>query len=287
MENGDISGFSKKMYDAFDRRNKKTLVTPELLNRVIGKEMIDLNNYDIYAMGKKKGNKSKYYWTKLRIVGREFERNILQGYLSVVFLAGYGFQRVGCKSDAQLMRPTDIGNLVSDDNSVFKKRAMIDIGNGHFMSLEHSESFCRVPLLSSEDIDRHTNEKKIKDTKLNCKKRKAYASGQLVKKKWAHINRRTMERDQKKSLHKMLLPYKKNMSDDVYFSEFMKDVTKNCKQLKEEFKFAKPIQKEMLNLEETGNEKETETKSEDSKYDVVKLEHRRKLSGIPICTIEW
>ena len=285
MENGDISSFPEGVFRAFERSTKKTLVTPELLNRVVGKEIIDLNEYYIYAMGKKKGSKEKHFWTKLKIIGREFERNILQGYLSVIFIAGYGFENVGRTQKPQLMRPTDIGNLVSDDNSVFKKRAMVDIGDGHFLSLEHCESFCSVPLLSSKEIDGHSNQKKKKDTKLNCKKRKAYANGQAQKNKWAHINRTTMERDQKKSLHKMLLPYKKNMSDDVYFSEFMKDILKNCKELEKEFN--RNVSEGMLqNLESLETNSNIKNKNNES-LSKPTLKLHRKLSEIPMSNIEW
>ena len=55
MKNGDISMFPREMYKAFS--SKKILVTPSLLNKIVGGTEIKLNEYDIYAMGKKKGCK--------------------------------------------------------------------------------------------------------------------------------------------------------------------------------------------------------------------------------------
>ena len=113
--------------------------------------------------------------------------------------------------------------MVSDDGAVFKKRSMIDL-NGTFIPLQSAEGFCSIPLLSSRQMK---SDNTFKDSKLNSSKRKAYASCQIHQKKWAHINRRIMENDQKKSLHSMLLPYKKNLPDKVYFNEFINDIIKN------------------------------------------------------------
>jgi len=229
MENGDISSFPKEMFRAFD--SKQILVTPSLLNSIIGSEKINLENYDIYTMGKKKNDRKKHYWTKLRIKFREHSRNGIQGYLSVSFIAGYGFQNNNCESKLKIIRPTSIGKMVSDDGAVFKKRSMIDL-NGTFIPLQSAEGFCSIPLLSSRQMK---SDSTFKDSKLNSNKRKAYASCQIHQKKWAHINRRIMENDQKKSLHSMLLPYKKNLPDKVYFNEFINDIVKNINLLKKEF----------------------------------------------------
>jgi len=278
MENGDISMFPREMYKAFS--SKKILVTPSLLNKIVGGTEIKLNEYDIYAMGKKKGCKTKYYWTKLRINKREHSRNCIQGYLSVTFCAGYGFQNNNCDSTSRIMRPTAIGKMISDDGSVFKKRAMINV-NGTYLSLQDAEGFCSVPLLSMKQMK---SDKKFIDSALNSKKRKAYASYQESQKKWAHINRRTMERDQKKSLHSMILPYKKNLPDKEYFNQFMKDIIKNCNILKKEFEHdGTGIELGCLNSEpEPEYEKEPELKEPEPDLQVSNL-----LSNIPISSIKW
>ena len=266
MENGDISSFPKEMFRAFD--SKQILVTPSLLNSVIGSEKINLQNYDIYTMGKKKNDRKKHYWTKLRIKFREHSRNGIQGYLSVSFIAGYGFQNNKCDSKLKILRPTSIGKMVSDDGAVFKKRSMINL-NGTFVPLQGAEGFCVIPLLSSRQM---RSDNTFKDSKLNSSKRKAYASCQIHQKKWAHINRRLMENDQKKSLHSMLLPYKKNLPDNVYFNEFINDIIKNINILKKEFGC------EYINTKIA----DTITETPESKTSITET-----LDNILMSTIEW
>ena len=228
--NGDISEFPKEMFDFFNYPSKRKLVTPAMLTESLGRDTFRLDNCDIYVMGKRTGCRDPVFWTKLRIINREFERNVLQGFLGVQFMSGYGFNRCNCDNSIRLMRPTDIGKMVTEDVSVFKKRAVVNL-NGTFISLEHAESFCDLPLMTSLDVSSNK-----RDNKVNGRKRKAYAKKQEISNKWAHISRESMEKEQKKSLHKMLLPYKKNLGMEVYFAEFMKDVLKNCELLKKEFK---------------------------------------------------
>ncbi len=286
MENGDISNFPKEMFRAFD--SKQVLVTPSLLNGLIGSDKINLDTYDIYTMGKKKNDRKKYYWTKLRIKYREHSRNGIQGYLSVSFLAGYGFQNNKCDSKLKIIRPTSIGKMVSDDGAVFKKRSMVDI-NGTFLPLQSAEGFCVIPLLSSRQMK---SDNTFKDSRLNSSKRKAYASCQIHQKKWAHINRRIMENDQKKSLHLMLLPYKKNLSNKEYFSAFISDIVKNIYLLKKEFgsEDVSTIQlKELkmgMNIHEHKKEEAEEENNLDISLDDTKLENTN-LENIPMSTIEW
>lgn len=276
MENGDISSFPKEMFRAFD--SKHILVTPSLLNSIIGSEKINLENYDIYTMGKKKNDRKKHYWTKLRIKFREHSRNGIQGYLSVSFIAGYGFQNNNCESKLKILRPTSIGKMVSDDGAVFKKRSMIDL-NGTFIPLQSAEGFCSIPLLSSRQMK---SDSTFKDSKLNSSKRKAYASCQIHQKKWAHINRRIMENDQKKSLHLMLLPYKKNLPDKVYFNEFINDIIKNINLLKKEFSC------ESKDIKPDGIVKDIVSEDVVSKDEIVATETLgNSLDNIPMSTIEW
>lgn len=276
MENGNISNFPTEMYKAFN--SKQILVTPSLLNKLVGSDQINLPNYDIYSMGKRKKDRKKYYWTKLRILKREHSRNCIQGYLSVSFLAGYGYEKNNRDSGIRIMRPTAIGEMVSDDGAVFKKRSMINI-NGTFLSLQSSEGFCNIPLLSTKQMN---SDKSFNDSSLNSKKRKAYATYQISRKKWAHINRETMGIDQKKSLHSMLLPYKKNLSEKEYFPQFINDIVKNCIILKKEFECEQEINLDLLKAVET---KEPENK-------INKIKHNKSksvdmLSKIPTDRIEW
>lgn len=90
IENGDITEFPPGMFEYFTKPSDRTLVTPAMFMETVGRERFDLDQFDIYAMGKRKGDKTPAFWTKLRIVGREFERNVLQGFLSVNIIAGYG-----------------------------------------------------------------------------------------------------------------------------------------------------------------------------------------------------
>lgn len=275
MENGDISMFPEEMYKAFSSKN--ILVTPSLLNTLIKSDKINLPDYDIYAMGKKKRNKKKYYWTKLRIMKREHSRNCIQGYLSVSFLSGYGFEKNNRDKSNRIMRPTAIGKMVSDDDAVFKKRAMIDI-NGTFLSLQSAEGFCNIPLLSTKQMK---SDKSLNDSLLNSKKRKAYATYQISRKKWAHINRKAMGKDQKKSLHSMLLPYKKNLSDKEYFPQFISDIVKNCSLLKKEFECEQEINMDVF--------KSIEPRKMEEKVTLTKIKGKEinNLKNIPTDKIEW
>jgi len=274
--------------ETFQVFQRKCLVTPSLLNSVIGSEKINLENYDIYTMGKKKNDRKKHYWTKLRIKFREHSRNGIQGYLSVSFIAGYGFQNNKCDSKLKILRPTSIGKMVSDDGAVFKKRSMINL-NGTFIPLQGAEGFCVIPLLSSRQMK---SDNTFKDSKLNSSKRKAYASCQIHQKKWAHINRRLMENDQKKSLHSMLLPYKKNLPDKVYFNEFINDIIKNINILKKEFSCEYINTKLDETITETLESKTLESKTLESKTSESKTSENKTsvtetLDNILMSTIEW
>ena len=290
MENGDISSFPKEMYRAFS--SKQIMVTPVLLHKLIGSDKIELNKYDIYAMGKKKGSKEKYYWTKLQIKYREHSRNGIQGYLSVSFIAGYGFQQNKCDNSLKIIRPTSIGRLVSDDGAVFKKRAMINV-NGTYLPLQMAEGFCVIPLLSSRQMKMDST---FKDSKLNSSKRKAYASCQISQQKWAHINRRTMEKDQKISLHSMLLPYKKNLSDKKYFSEFTRDIVKNLNLLKNEFNCV-DVDLNDINLNDVNGKCPVEKVEQVEQVEQVNVSEESEvneeinieniISNIPMSDIEW
>ena len=226
----NINDFPKEMFDFFNYPSRRKIVTPEFLIETHGRSTFNLNECDIYVMGKRKGCRKPVFWTKLRITSREFERNALQGLLGVQFLGGFGFDKCERTDAIKLMRPSDIGKLVSEDNAVFKKRSVVDI-NGTFVALEYAESFCELPLMTSSDISSNGGH----NICVNSRKRKVYAMKRLKDKKWAHANRVTIELEQKRSLHKMLLPYKKNIDHSVYFEEFMKDIMKNCKVLQQEF----------------------------------------------------
>ena len=242
-------------------------------------------------MGKKKNDRKKHYWTKLRIKFREHSRNGIQGYLSVSFIAGYGFQNNKCERNLKILRPTSIGKMVSDDGAVFKKRSMIDL-NGTFIPLQSAEGFCSIPLLSSRQMK---SDSTFKDSKLNSNKRKAYANCQIHQKKWAHINRRIMENDQKKSLHSMLLPYKKNLPDKVYFNEFINDIIKNINLLKKEFgcesKDINGCEFKDINDCEFKNIKPYDISKPEVSEDVTKNVDTETLNtnldNIPMSTIEW
>ena len=77
----------------------------------------------------------------------------------------------------------------------------------------------------------------------------------------------------------MLLPYKKNLPDNVYFNEFINDIIKNINSLKKEFGCeSKDIKPDDI-IESVVNEdvlKTVETETLDTNLD-----------NIPMSTIEW
>lgn len=203
-------------------------VTPTDLVQLLGRETIPLQNYDIYAFGKKSGDSNTMFCTKMRILHRAQPRNMIQGFIGVRFLAGYGFKKVANNSTTKIMRPTDIQKLVTQDSVSFKKRAFVYIDEKHIFPLTMVESLCQIPLMEEALI--------IKiDKKANARKREAYARKRAHCQDWAHTNRTSVVNENHARLHRMLLTYKANLSKDDYFREFVKDVAQNCVRLKNDF----------------------------------------------------
>ena len=228
--NGDISDFPPEVFSFFNKKGAGEAVTPAVLQGMIGSSTIPLPNHDIYVMGKKSGGTSPAYFTKLRVMTKASERNTVQGLLGVRFLAGYGYLKwveQGGSSDVTIKRPADIKKLVTEDTSSFKKRAVIYL-NGNVLSLSLADGFCRIPLMDHRLLGDFENP-------TNSKKRDAYARKKKKGKEWAHINRNSMLVENKKTMHRMLLPYKKNLLEDEYFREFLKDMVEGCLQLRKEF----------------------------------------------------
>ena len=228
--NGDITDFPSEVFSFFNKKGAGDAVTPAVLQGMIGSSTIPLPNYDIYVMGKKPGGTLPAYFTKLRITTKASERNTVQGLLGVRFLAGYGYRKwveQGGSSDVTIKRPADIKKLVTEDTSSFKKRAVIYL-NGNVLSLSLADGFCRIPLMDHRLLGDFENP-------TNSKKRDAYALKKKKGKEWAHINRNSMLAENKKAMHRMLLPYKKNLLENEYFREFLKDIVEGCLQLRKEF----------------------------------------------------
>lgn len=228
--NGDIENFPKEVFSFYNRKGAGKVVTPAVLQGMIGSSTIPLHQHDIYVMGKKPGSTSPAYFTKMRIETKASERNTVQGLLGVRFLAGYGYHKwvkQGGNSDVTIKRPADIKKLVTEDTSSFKKRAVIYL-NGNVLSLSLADGFCQIPLMDHRLLGDFENPH-------NSKKRDAYALKKKKGKEWAHINRNSMLVENKKAMHRMLLPYKKNLRDAEYFQEFMQDMVQGCLQLRKEF----------------------------------------------------
>lgn len=253
--NGDITSFPSEVFSFFNRKGAGEAVTPAVLQDMIGSSTIALPNYDIYAMGKESGGTSPAYFTKLRIVTKASERNTVQGLLGVRFLAGYGYRKwvqQGGNSDVTIKRPADIKKLVTEDTSSFKKRAVIFL-NGNVLSLSLADGFCRIPLMDHRLLGEFENP-------TNSKKRDAYALKKKRGKEWAHINRNSMLVENKKAMHRMLLPYKKNLLEKEYFQEFLKDMVQGCLQLRKEFC---PVEDSNTNIQQvltcfSGNKRKSE-----------------------------
>lgn len=219
-ENGDISDFPPEVFTFFNTRGKGPVVTPSSLKALTGSTTLDLHKYDIYTMGKKKTSSKTSrnpptYFTKLRICGKNSERNSLQGLLGIKFLSGYGHKLVG-NSELKIMRPINIDALVTKDTSPFRKRSAVYI-NGKVLSLTGVEGLSYIPILDDRVMSMH-------ETKHQAYKREAYARLKKGNNEWAHINRDTMLKENKRVLLDILVKYKKNIQGSLFFQEFMQDL---------------------------------------------------------------
>ena len=228
--NGDITDFPPVIFSHFNTKGAGESVTPAVLQGMIGSSTIPLPKHDIYTMGKEAGGTLPAYYTKLRIVAKDSERNTVQGFLGVRFMAGYGYRKwvqQGGSSAVTIMRPADIKKWVTEDTTTFKKRSVIYL-NGNVVSLKLADGFCSIPLMDHRLLGDFENPS-------NGKKRGSYALKKKEGKEWAHINRISMLAENKKAIHRMLLPYKKNLLETEYFQEFMKDMVQGFLQLRAEF----------------------------------------------------
>jgi len=228
-DNGDISGFPTGVFGFFSNPSLRRPITLKWLQSVIGTSIIHVQRYDIYAMGKRKGNRKPAFWTKMRILMRESERNVFQGNLGVEFLEGYGSKMMGTMKGIQMMRPVNIRDMVTQDISDFKKRAVIHLGGDNFVLLSEAESFCEFPFYTSKEIHESG------DNRVNCRKRKYYARRMDQKKQWPHITRKSVCDGNRNKLFKMLLPYRKNLPSDTYFTEFTDDILSALESFRDDF----------------------------------------------------
>lgn len=227
MTNGDLT-IPQEVVAYFRKKgSSKTTVTPAALQRMINSTRIPLPQHDIYVMGKMKGSLEPCFFTRIRIVNKASERNTLQGLLGVRFIAGHGLRKMGGDTSMQIMRPAGIQKYVTDDTSNFKKRAVVHLGD-EVLCLKDAEGFCDIPLM--DDRTRARVEKVI-----NAKKREAYARKKKGLEEWPHMNRKTMLADNQKTIHRMLLPYMKNLPTNQYFHHFARDMWAGLLQLRQEF----------------------------------------------------
>lgn len=279
--------------------NRKLLSSADILS-VCGSYNINLENYDIYTMGKRIGSRSPELWTKMRILGREFHQKVFKGFMKIHLISGYGYEKYikdnnkGREEDIiVILRPSDMIPLISDDGALFKKRAIIDLGSGLNMSLEHAECFCVLPLLKSNEIQTQFGDPcRISKDRANSRKRKAYSL------KKTHGSRELIRNDNYKMMYKMLLRYKKQLSND-YLKEFIYDMRINCKKLKIEFVSKiendsidsignfeidkdEKVQEEPIQVQEEPIQIQESTEKETSS-----LQNEEILGNIPMRFINW
>ena len=256
--NGNM--YPESMKTHFTKPYHRKLVSGSDIEEICGSSRINLEKYDVYAMGKKKNEKKNLLWTKMRIIGREFQRSVLQGYLKIELISGHGYEsyirtrgiEYGTKVIV-ILRLSDLTPLITEDGAVFKKRAVIDLGNDKYAPIDQVESFCILPLITSNELmnENVDDTRKSKD-RANCRKRKAYAM------KDKRGNRELIRSDGYKCMHKIVLRYKRQLPSDLYMDEFIKDVLENCTRIQNEFSTKKKkISFGYTNEEE--NVKETET----------------------------
>ena len=76
--------------DYFSNPYKRKLLSSTDILSVCGSYNINLENYDIYTMGKKIGSRTPELWTKMRILGREFHQKVFKGFMKIHLISGYG-----------------------------------------------------------------------------------------------------------------------------------------------------------------------------------------------------
>ncbi len=236
--NGDISGFPEEVFQFFLNPSSRVPVTEKWLQETIGETTIQVHKYDIYSMGKRKKDREPAFWTRMRIVMRESERNVFQGNLGVKFTGGFGLKNSVKGDSVQLMRPINIRDMVTEDVSDFKKRSAIHLGGDNFVMLCEAESFCEFPFYTTQDIQPIEN-------KINSRKRKYYARKMEEKRQWPHITRKSVTAGNKNKIFKMLLPYRKNLPLDTYFNEFSRDITGILSEFRREFNIPDTHQSEI------------------------------------------
>ena len=228
-DNGDISSFPKSMFDFFTKPSVRKHITTKWLIDSIGSPTIKVQDYDIYAMGKRLGDRTPVFWTKMRILTRESERNVFQGNLGVKILEGYGKKSMDGFHGITMMRPVKIRKLITQDISDFKKRAVIHLGGDNFAFLKDIECFAEFPYYTSKDI------KATGDNSVNCRKRRYYAKRMDKKKSWAHISKESILIAHKKKIASMIQPYRKNAPIGLYFEEFIGDILKIIEEVRTDY----------------------------------------------------
>jgi len=228
-DNGDISSFPQSMFDFFMKPAVRKTVNTKWLIDTIGSPTIKVQDYDIYTMGKRLGDRTAVFWTKMRILTRESERNVFQGNLGVKILEGYGKKTMGDFNGIKMMRPVKIRQNITQDICDFKKRAAIHLGGDNFAFLKDIECFSEFPYYTSSDI------KQTGDKSINCRKRRYYARKMEKKKSWAHISKESILSGHKKKITEMIQPYKKNAPSGVYFEEFIGDILKIIEEVRSDY----------------------------------------------------
>ena len=298
--NMDENMYPESMKTHFTKPYHRKLISGVGIEEICGSTRINLEKYDVYAMGKKKNEKKSFLWTKMRIIGREFQRSVLQGYLKIELISGYGYNsyirtrgiEFGTKV-VVILRLSDLIPLITEDGAVFKKRAVIDLGNDKYAPIDQVESFCILPLITSNELmnENVDDTRKIKD-RANCRKRKAYAM------KDKRGNRELIRSDAYKCMHKIVLRYKRQLPSDLYMDEFIKDVLENCTRIQNEFStkkkkisFGYVDQEVKINesVDNTRNVPEVPEVSEVTEVPVVHMNNVdvRRLENMSMSRIKW
>lgn len=241
--------------------------TPQEIIDVVG--VLNLNEYDVYVMGKRMGDTNAYYWTSMRIMGKESPGKTLTGYLLTKFISGEGFKRAGSPEESMILRPANIAKLVTDDTVAFKNRAFIVL-NERVFRLSDVEPYCVLPPIPPSLLEGF-------ESPASSQKRVKYAREKYLKNGWAHVNMASMREEQRRAMHKMLLPYMKNLSQRSFFDAFMKDMIETCTSLRDEF----CVEGDTLEMPETPEVEEPEPTPKRPRETVVNPSlHRIDAAGI-------
>lgn len=287
-ENGSLAEFPNEVFKYYKKKFSID-ITPSYIKEITGEDRINIEKYDIYIMGKKKGEKENCYWTKLRILASEYNQDSLQGLLEIKMIAGFGFVNTGSTLDTKIMRPTNIQQNITRDSVAFKKRAIVHIKGNLFLPLDKLDSHLNIPDMKEEKLSKF-------EKASNSRKREAYARKKINKNEWAHINRESLKSEHRKILIKMVTPYKKNLGTDEYWSEFRTDLINVCCELDKEYT-GSSVEKEVVLKDLYANLLTTTTSNKRKKSldvasdDIIVDKNYPKINSglkrIPLSKVKW